>query len=103
MRSSHKQLRKSKTLRGCRPHSARIQRLLLTGATAGARRWTSTADFHRRIAPMVNWTGTADETDALMAAITRNCQCTYGLMGMRIATCIPHQALLADQRWLNGL
>lgn len=47
--------------------------------------------------------GTEDEMRDLLNALTRNCACTFGLMGVRLTTCAPHDALVHDQRWLDHL
>ena len=51
----------------------------------------------------VVWHGTEQESSELLAAITKNCDCKYGLMGVRISTCHPHRMLVEDQRALDGL
>ena len=55
------------------------------------------------MATMVVWQGTTSERDDLLNAIARNCDCKYGLMGVRVATCAPHTALVEDQHWLNHM
>lgn len=47
--------------------------------------------------------GNSDENADLINAIARNCDCTYGLMGVRTSTCGGHMMLLMDQRALDGL
>jgi hypothetical protein len=49
------------------------------------------------------WHGSAQETTDLVTAITRNCQCEFGAMGVRLTTCPAHKMMLNDQRALNGL
>jgi hypothetical protein len=49
------------------------------------------------------WHGTDLEAEELMAAIARNCTCTFGLMGVRLSTCGPHRMLTDEQRALDGL
>lgn len=49
------------------------------------------------------WHGTTVEGAELQRAIARNCECQYGAFGVRIATCKPHEALMSDQRFLDGL
>lgn len=51
----------------------------------------------------VVWHGDREESGALVTAIAKNCACVFGLMGMRVSTCEPHQALVSDQRFLDGL
>jgi hypothetical protein len=51
----------------------------------------------------ITWHGTQEESLALIAAIARNCTCEFGLMGVRLSLCPPHQMLSQDQRALNGL
>jgi hypothetical protein len=46
--------------------------------------------------------GTRQEGFDLVNAIARYCTCSFGLMGVRTATCEPHQ-MLSDQRVLDGL
>jgi hypothetical protein len=50
-----------------------------------------------------SWPGTPQENLDLMRAVTRNCACEFGLMGMRLTSCPAHQMLAEDQRALNGL
>lgn len=52
---------------------------------------------------VVQWHGTVEESNALVSAIANNCECKFGLMGARMSTCVPHQAMIEDQRWLDGL
>jgi hypothetical protein len=49
------------------------------------------------------WNGTREESFDLLNAVARNCGCEFGWMGVRLATCAPHQMLVDDQRALNGL
>ena len=51
----------------------------------------------------VSWHGTQQESFDLVNAITRNCTCELGLMGVRMETCGSHRMLMEDQRALNGL
>jgi hypothetical protein len=51
----------------------------------------------------VLWHGTLVENRELMLAVSRNCTCEFGLMGMRLTSCAPHRMLMEDQRALNGL
>ncbi len=51
----------------------------------------------------VTWYGTQEESFDLVNAVARNCACEFGLMGVRLTTCAPHQMLVEDQRALNGL
>jgi hypothetical protein len=51
----------------------------------------------------VSWNGTQEESFALIAAISRNCTCEFGLMGVRLSACTSHRMLTEDQRALNGL
>ena len=53
--------------------------------------------------PVVQWFGTRQESSDLIAAITRNCTCEFGLKGIRLKQCGPHNMLTSDQRALNGL
>ena len=55
------------------------------------------------VAPQTLFYGTQEETIALVNAIARNCGCSFGLMGVRTSTCVPHEMLVNDQRALNGL
>lgn len=55
------------------------------------------------MATQAEFHGTQMESFDLVNAIGHNCDCTFGLMGVRLSTCVPHAALLADQRWLDGL
>lgn len=51
----------------------------------------------------VVWYGSQEESFDLVNAVARNCGCEFGLMGVRLNTCSPHQMLVEDQRALNGL
>jgi hypothetical protein len=51
----------------------------------------------------VEFHGTAEEANDLVNALARFCSCGFGLMGVRLTTCPGHSALIADQRWLDGL
>jgi hypothetical protein len=51
----------------------------------------------------VQWFGTQQESTDLLAAISRNCTCEFGLKGIRLTQCGPHDMLISDQRALNGL
>jgi hypothetical protein len=51
----------------------------------------------------IRWNGTREESLALVNAIARNCDCQFGLMGVRLKTCSLHRMLVEDQRALNGL
>jgi hypothetical protein len=55
------------------------------------------------MATNVNWHGTQEESFALISAISRNCTCEFGLMGVRLSVCAPHALLTDDQRALDGL
>jgi hypothetical protein len=50
-----------------------------------------------------NFKGTQAEGRELVNAINHNCNCSYGLFGMRVSTCPPHQAMIDDQAWLDTL
>ncbi len=47
--------------------------------------------------------GTQQESYDLTNAIARNCDCKYGLMGIRTSTCKAHEMLVDDQRVLDHL
>ena len=49
------------------------------------------------------WKGTERQSFELLGAIQRNCVCEYAPSGARTKLCMPHEALLNDQRWLDGL
>jgi hypothetical protein len=49
------------------------------------------------------WHGNQQESFDLVSAVAHNCDCTFGAMGVRLATCAPHRMLMEDQRALNGL
>lgn len=36
-------------------------------------------------------------------AIAQNCACEFGLMGVRLKTCAPHDALVHNQQWVDHL
>lgn len=49
------------------------------------------------------WHGDPTESLALVDASNRNCGCKFGLMGVRLTTCGVHDAMVNDQRFLDGL
>jgi hypothetical protein len=49
------------------------------------------------------WHGTPRENLDLMRAVTSNCACEFGFMGMRLRSCPAHLMLAEDQRALDGL
>lgn len=49
------------------------------------------------------WKGTDQERDELTRALHRNCLCQYDRNGLRSKTCPGHEALLLDQRFLDGV
>ena len=51
----------------------------------------------------VAWRGIGDETERVLEAVAHNCDCEFGLVGVRLSTCAAHQMLVDDQRALNGL
>jgi len=51
----------------------------------------------------MNFRGTKSEGRDLVDAIAHNCACQFGFFGIRQVTCVPHQALMDDQAWLDGL
>ena len=51
----------------------------------------------------IAWHGTHQDSLALIQAIARNCTCQFGLMGVRLVVCAPHEMLVGDQRALDGL
>jgi hypothetical protein len=53
--------------------------------------------------PTIVWYGTQQESFDLVNAVARNCECQFGMMGVRLSTCAPHRMLMEDQRALNGL
>jgi hypothetical protein len=53
--------------------------------------------------PSCTWNGTLIEQLDLVAAIERNCECTFDKMGTRLVVCAAHMMLMRDQRALNGL
>lgn len=55
------------------------------------------------VAVQVVWNGTHAEGQALIEAIAHNCQCEFGIMGVRKTTCPPHESFSHSQRWLDGL
>ena len=61
------------------------------------------ANDRRNMSAHVVWNGTQDESLDLVNAVSRNCGCEFGLMGVRLTTCKPHLMLVEDQRALNGL
>ena len=55
--------------------------------------------------PLAVWHGTQEETEILMAAISKNCECRTDREGRRLDTCGPHGMLVAwgAQRTLDTL
>ena len=51
---------------------------------------------------MASWNGTPGEYVELSRVLNRNCNCTFGLLGVPISRCAAHH-LTEDQRALNGL
>ncbi len=51
----------------------------------------------------IHFNGTTQEGNDLLKAIAHNCQCTYGLMGVRTSTCPAHHMLIDSQRVLDHL
>lgn len=51
----------------------------------------------------ITWNGSQQESFDLVNAVARNCDCQFGMMGVRLSTCSPHRMLMEDQRALNGL
>lgn len=51
----------------------------------------------------IAWHGTREESLDLVNAISRNCACVLGVMGVRLVTCEPHRMITEDQRALDGL
>ena len=49
------------------------------------------------------WHGTNEENFALAQAIAPNCDCQFGMMGIRVATCTLHKAMQFDQHWLDHM
>jgi hypothetical protein len=47
--------------------------------------------------------GTPRENLDLIHAVTSNCACEFGLMGVRLRSCSAHLMLAEDQRALDGL
>src|SRR5882762_10304165 len=50
----------------------------------------------------VIWRGTFTESQSLVDAVNRNCECEFG-WGLRRAWCAAHRMLAEDQRALDGL
>lgn len=48
------------------------------------------------------WHGSVQEASDLANALANNCDCEFGQMGVRVATCRAH-AMVEDQRVLDGL
>ncbi|HEX8969685.1 MAG TPA: hypothetical protein VF937_17510 [Chloroflexota bacterium] len=51
----------------------------------------------------ITWNGTLIEQLELVAAIGRNCECTFDNLHKRLHACPAHTMLMRDQRALNGL
>ena len=48
------------------------------------------------------WHGSPQESLDLVAAVTQNCDCEFGPMGMKVQTCSAH-GMLTNQRSLDRL
>jgi hypothetical protein len=55
------------------------------------------------IRPQAVWNGTEAESRALLAAIARYCACQFADNGALAAACPSHDALVRNQRFLDGL
>lgn len=55
------------------------------------------------MAKQTHFIGTQQEGFDLVNALSHNCDCKFGLMNVRLSTCVPHAALIADQRWIDAL
>ncbi len=53
--------------------------------------------------PQAVFNGTQTEGFDLMEAFNHNCECQFGPLNMRTSTCLVHDSMLHDQRFLNGL
>jgi hypothetical protein len=51
----------------------------------------------------ITWNGTLFEELELVAAVERNCECTFDKIGVRLQACAAHSMLIRDQRALDGL
>ncbi len=51
----------------------------------------------------VIWNGTESESYDLLASVRRNCACQYDQTGVQVRSCPPHDALVSNQRFLDGL
>ena len=47
--------------------------------------------------------GNQKEAFEIVEAIQHNCGCDFGPGNVRTSTCAPHDALIHDQRYVNGL
>jgi hypothetical protein len=55
------------------------------------------------IRPQAVWNGTEAESRALLAAIARYCACQFADNGALTVACPSHDALVRNQRFLDGL
>jgi hypothetical protein len=55
------------------------------------------------MATLAIWHGTEAEADRLRIALSNNCACTFGELGVRVSTCSVHQMMVEDQRALDHL
>jgi hypothetical protein len=55
------------------------------------------------VTPSTSWHGTRWEQRDLLRALSRNCACKFGPVGIRVSSCPAHRMLVEDQRALNGL
>jgi hypothetical protein len=49
------------------------------------------------------WNGTEAESHDLLGSMQRHCACEFDKAGARVRTCGPHEALVHNQRFLDGL
>ncbi len=49
------------------------------------------------------WHGSEIEAGELRIALSNNCACVFGALGVRTTTCPPHQSETTSQRFLDGL
>ena len=50
----------------------------------------------------ITWNGTTDEAVALLASLSRHCECHIE-QGRTVAACASHKMLAYDQRAIDGL
>lgn len=51
----------------------------------------------------IAWSGTPQDRLDLLRAAKNNCECQFGLMGVRLTSCSAHLMVATDRRALDGM